>query len=57
MFMYLRINKSALIALQEGAEAHVVGFMEDANLCAHHAGRVTVMAKDIELARRIRGGH
>jgi hypothetical protein len=28
---------------------------EDANLCAIHANRVTVMKKDMELARRIRG--
>jgi hypothetical protein len=28
---------------------------EDANLCSLHAGRVTVMKKDMELARRIRG--
>lgn len=28
---------------------------EDANLCALHANRVTLMPKDIVLARRIRG--
>jgi len=29
--------------------------MEDVNLCALHAGRVTVMSKDMHLARRVRG--
>ena len=28
---------------------------EDVNLCALHAKRVTIMPKDIQLARRIRG--
>ena len=44
-------------ALQEACECYLIGLFEDANLCAHHAGQVTIMAKDIELARRIRGGH
>ncbi len=42
-------------ALQEATEAYLVGLFEDANLCAIHAKRVTIMKKDIELARRIRG--
>ncbi len=45
----------ALTALQEAAEAHLVGLFEDSNLCAIHAKRVTLMVKDIQLARRIRG--
>ena len=53
--MYFRINKSALLALQEAAEAYLVGYFEDINMCAIHANRVTIMAKDFELARRIRG--
>ena len=44
-----------LIALQEAAEAYLVGLFEDTNLCAIHAKRVTIMPKDIILARRIRG--
>jgi histone H3 len=32
-----------------------VGLFEDTNLCAIHAKRVTIMPKDIQLARRIRG--
>uniref|UniRef100_A0A3Q7EJ11 Core Histone H2A/H2B/H3 domain-containing protein n=1 Tax=Solanum lycopersicum TaxID=4081 RepID=A0A3Q7EJ11_SOLLC len=37
------------------AEAYLVGLFEDTNLCAIHAKRVTIMPKDIQLARRIRG--
>jgi histone H3/H4 len=33
----------------------MTGLFEDANLCAIHSKRVTVMAKDIQLSRRIRG--
>ena len=51
----LRFAANALLALQESAEAYLVGILEDANLCAVHAKRVTVMKKDMELARRIRG--
>ncbi|CBI24852.3 unnamed protein product, partial [Vitis vinifera] len=39
----------------EAAEAYLVGLFEDTNLCAIHAKRVTIMPKDIQLARRIRG--
>lgn len=46
---------AALDALQEGAEAFLVGLFEDTNLCAIHAKRVTIMPKDIQLALRIRG--
>merc|ERR1712210_188833 len=42
-------------ALQEAAEAYIVGLFEDTNLCAIHAKRVTVQKKDMDLARRIRG--
>ena len=50
-----RWQAAALVALQEAAEAHLVGLFEDANLCAIHAKRVTIMVKDMQLARRIRG--
>ena len=78
----LRFQSSAVMALQEAAEAFLVGLFEDANLCTIHgiynfckllfcqinlfqlyfnvinsAKRVTVMPKDIQLARRIRGEH
>jgi histone H3 len=51
----LRFQSTAVLALQEAAEAYLVGLFEDTNLCAIHAKRVTIMPKDIQLARRIRG--
>lgn len=50
-----RWQRDALLALQEASEAYLVGLFEDANLCAIHAKRVTIMIRDIQLARRIRG--
>jgi len=51
----LRFQCSALLALQEASEAYLVGLFEDTNLCAVHAKRVTIMPRDVQLARRIRG--
>ncbi|TKR96060.1 hypothetical protein L596_010137 [Steinernema carpocapsae] len=51
----LRFQSSAVLALQEAAESFLVGLFEDTNLCAIHAKRVTIMPRDIQLARRIRG--
>ena len=51
----LRFQTQAILALQEAAEAYLVGLFEDTNLCAIHARRVTIMPKDMQLARRIRG--
>eukprot|EP00302_Diacronema_sp_CCMP2436_P025119 CAMPEP_0179928644 /NCGR_PEP_ID=MMETSP0983-20121128/8982_1 /TAXON_ID=483367 /ORGANISM="non described non described, Strain CCMP 2436" /LENGTH=136 /DNA_ID=CAMNT_0021832471 /DNA_START=45 /DNA_END=455 /DNA_ORIENTATION=- len=51
----IRFQQSALLALQEASEAYLVGLFEDSNLCAIHAKRVTIMPKDLQLARRIRG--
>lgn len=50
-----RWQSQAIQALQEAAEAFLVHLFEDTNLCAIHAKRVTIMQKDIQLARRIRG--
>ncbi|XP_049623497.1 histone H3.3A-like [Suncus etruscus] len=52
----LRFQSTVIGALQEASEAYLVGLFEDTNLCAIHAKRVTIMPKDIQLARRIRGG-
>jgi len=57
---YTRTNEfrwqaQALLALQEAAEAYLISIFEDSNLCAIHAKRVTLMVRDIQLARRIRG--
>ena len=46
----LHFQSSAIMALQETAEAYLVGLFEDTNLCAIHAKRVTIMPKDIQLA-------
>jgi len=51
----LRFQTAAIMALQEAAEAFLVTLFEDCVLCAIHARRVTVMPKDMDLARRIRG--
>mmetsp|Transcript_37416 Transcript_37416/g.95614 ORF Transcript_37416/g.95614 Transcript_37416/m.95614 type:complete len:126 (-) Transcript_37416:284-661(-) len=51
----LQWQSVALEALQYAAEDYIIGLMEDANLSALHAKRVTVMPKDIHLANRIRG--
>ena len=51
----LRFQSAAIGALQEASEAYLVGLFEDTNLCTIHAKRVTIMPKDIQLARRICG--
>ena len=51
----LGFQSAAILCLQEAAEAYLVKLFDDANLCAIHARRVTIMPKDILLARRIRG--
>lgn len=51
----LRFQTSAVAALQEAAEAYLIGVFEDTNLCCLHAKRVTIQPKDMQLARRIRG--
>ena len=51
------VQAAAIFALQEACEAYLVGLLEDTNLCALHAKRVTIMLKDIQLARRIQGEH
>ena len=51
----LRMQSDALMALHQASEAYLVQLFEDANLCAIHAKRVTIMPRDIQLTRRIRG--
>ena len=52
-----RVNfaSGAILALQEAVEAYLIGLFEDTNLCAIHAKHITIMLKDIPLARRIWG--
>ena len=49
----LQFEGAALLALQEAAEAYLVALLEDSNLCAIHARHVTIMPKDIQIARRL----
>ncbi|CAD6892238.1 unnamed protein product [Tilletia controversa] len=51
----IRFQSAAIGALQEASEAYLVSLFEDTNLAAIHAKRVTVMPKDMALARRLRG--
>lgn len=50
----IRFHGPALLALQEATEMYLVDLFEDAQLCATHAKRVTVFAKDFVLVSRIR---
>ena len=49
----MRYQATALAASQEASEAFLVGLMEDSNLCAIHARRVTIMPKDLQLSGQI----
>ena len=51
----VRFQSDTFIILQEASEAYLTKLFEDTNLCAIHAGRVTIYPKDMQLARRIRG--
>uniref|UniRef100_A0A7M5X624 Core Histone H2A/H2B/H3 domain-containing protein n=1 Tax=Clytia hemisphaerica TaxID=252671 RepID=A0A7M5X624_9CNID len=46
---HLRIQTIALEALQEATEDFIVRYFQDSNFCALHAGRVTLMVKDMKL--------
>ena len=50
----VHMQSTAMLALQEAAEAYMVGLFQDTNICALHAKRVTI-TKDMPLARRIQG--
>lgn len=51
----IRISSHGLLALQESAETYMASLFEDSYLLAQHAKRITLMPKDMQLARRIRG--
>ncbi|CAI4233094.1 unnamed protein product [Auanema sp. JU1783] len=51
----LRWQSDAISALQEAAETYLTLLFEDSNLAAIHARRVTLMPRDMQLVRRIRG--
>lgn len=50
-----RMQASAKEALQEAVENYAVGLFTEANISAIHAGRITIMPKDMMLVRRVRG--
>ncbi|KAJ5076191.1 hypothetical protein M0811_07055 [Anaeramoeba ignava] len=50
----LRFQSAAIAALQEATEAFIVEVLEDTNLCALHAKRVTIMKNDLDLVKKIR---
>ena len=52
----LRSQSTAVLALQEASGAFLVDLFEDTNQCVIHANRVTILKKEIQLARLIRGG-
>lgn len=51
----IRMEAQALLCLQEASEAFLCGLFEDASLFAQHGRRVTVMKRDLQLSRKIRG--
>lgn len=51
--IFPKYKSTALSALQESTESFMCNALETANMCAIHSNRVTLMAKDIQLARRI----
>ncbi|CAG2060791.1 unnamed protein product [Timema podura] len=51
----LHFQSFVVMTLQETSEAYLVGMFKDTNLCAIHTKHVTIMLKDIQLARYIRG--
>lgn len=51
----LRFQSSAVLAIQEATESYVISLLSDTNLCAIHTRRVTIMPRDLTLARRLRG--
>ena len=51
--MDLRFQSSAILALQEAAEAWLVRLFESANLCCIHRGWITIAPKDFNLVRQI----
>ena len=51
----LRFQSTAMAAVHEAAEAHAIAVLEETNLCAIHAKRVTICQKDMKLAGVLRG--
>ncbi len=52
----MKLGIYAVHALQEASESYLVQLMEHAYLCSIHAGRITLLPKDLQLAQRIKDG-
>ena len=50
-----RMQNSAVVAIQEAAQAYLVGLFQEANLIAIHSKRTTIAARDLRLVRRLHG--
>lgn len=50
----IRYQTQALAMIHETTEAYLTGIFEDANLCAYHAKRVTVLDRDLKLVEKMR---
>ena len=51
----VRFAASAVMAMQEATEAHIINLFADTCLCAIHGKRVTIQPRDLRLALRLRG--
>lgn len=51
----VRLQSTAILALQEAAEAYIIDVYQESKQCANYAKRVTITSKDIRLAQRMRG--
>ena len=49
----MRFQRAAIEALQEGSEALLVKLFEITNILASHAKRITILKRDVELAKYI----
>ena len=52
-----KFSLRGIAALHVASEDYLIGLFEDSYLCALHAKRITLMKKDINLARRLRGDY
>lgn len=50
-----RVTKESLSCLQEATEIYLTQLFDDANRCTIHRNKATLMVKDLELVRRLRG--
>ena len=50
----VRFQSSAILCIQEAAEAYIVELLEDTNLCAIHARSCSIRPKDLQIAKRLR---